>query len=89
VKKYFRVISLTLSVLVIIFFALNLTFVIRTDISTFRILMILGIVLSFFSALLSERGKWKKVSLFLSIMIGLFYFLVIELMRIVVQVNGL
>jgi hypothetical protein len=54
----------------------------------FRILMIIGIILSLFFALLSEKGIWKRVSLSPGVLVGLFYFNGIEIMRILFQGNG-
>jgi hypothetical protein len=87
-KKYLGVISFALIILVSGFFGMNVTSIISLDVSTFRILMIIGIILSLFFALLSEKGNWKRVSLGLGILVGLFYFIGIEVMRIVFQGNG-
>ena len=50
--------------------------------------MIVGIILSLSFALLSENGVWKRVSLGLGVLVGLFYFMGIEVMRIIFQGNG-
>ncbi|MFJ7941783.1 hypothetical protein ACIQZD_24260 [Peribacillus sp. NPDC096447] len=84
-KKYFGVISFTLIMLVIGFFGMAVTFIINPEVSTFRLLMITGIILSFIFAGLSEKGYWKRVSLGLSILVGLFYFIGIEAMRFLFQ----
>lgn len=87
-KKHFGFISFALIVLVIVFFMVTVTSVIRLDVTMFRIFMILGVLFSLLFSLLSEKGNWKRVSLVLSILVGLFYFLGIEVMRLVFQGNG-
>ncbi|MDO7486946.1 hypothetical protein Q5O89_16295 [Peribacillus frigoritolerans] len=50
------------------------TFIIYPEVSTFRLLMITGIILSLIFAGFSEKGL-ERVSLGLSILVGLFYFI--------------
>ncbi|MBT2668050.1 hypothetical protein J7J00_21640 [Bacillus sp. ISL-4] len=87
-KKYLGVISFTLIILVICFFAANITRVIDPGVTTFRVLMICGIIISFFFSFLSEKGLWRKFALGFSIFVGLVYLIAVELMRIVFQDNG-
>ncbi|MCP1094499.1 hypothetical protein M0L17_11885 [Bacillaceae bacterium OS4b] len=89
-KKYLGIISFTLIILVICFFAANITRVIDPGVTIFRILMIFGIIISFSFSFLSEKGLWRKFALGLSIFVGLglVYFIAVELMRIVFQGNG-
>ena len=87
-KKYLGIISFTLIILVICFFTANITRVIDPGVTTFRILMIFGIIISFSFSFLSEKGLWRKFGLGLSIFVGFVYFIAIELMRIVFQGNG-
>ncbi|MFJ7686039.1 hypothetical protein [Peribacillus butanolivorans] len=87
-EKYFGVISFALIILVIGFFGMDVSLNINPEVSTFRLLMITGITLSLIFAGFSEKGYWKRVSLGLSILVGLFYFIGIEVMRILFQGNG-
>ncbi|MEW5550601.1 hypothetical protein ABGT22_11600 [Peribacillus frigoritolerans] len=87
-RKYLGIISYTSIILVICFFAANITRVIDPGVTTFRILMIFGIIISFSFSILSEKGLWRKFALGLSIFVGLVYFIAVELMRIVFQGNG-
>jgi hypothetical protein len=87
-KKYLGVISFALIILVICFFAGTITQVIDPGVTTFRVLMICGIILSFSFSFLSEKGLWRKLALGLSIFVGLVYFMAVELMRIIFQGNG-
>ncbi|MET3318907.1 UNVERIFIED_ORG: hypothetical protein ABIC97_002002 [Peribacillus simplex] len=87
-EKYFGVISFALIILVIGFFGMDVSLIINPEVSTFRLLMITGITLSLIFAGFSEKGYWKRVSLGLSILVGLFYFIGIEVMRIIFQGNG-
>ncbi|MGE1166200.1 hypothetical protein ABES08_11075 [Peribacillus simplex] len=86
--KYLGVISFALIILVICFFTANITQVIDPGVTTFRVLMICGIIISFSFSFLSENGLWRKLALGLSIFAGFVYFIAIELMRIVFQGNG-
>lgn len=72
----------------IVFLGMTLTSIINPEVSTFRALMITEIILSLFFAILSEKGLWKRISIVLGILIGLFYFFGIEVMRILFQGNG-
>ncbi|MEJ9232472.1 hypothetical protein ACFWMS_28895 [Peribacillus butanolivorans] len=67
---------------------MDVSLIINPEVSTFRLLMITGITLSLIFAGFSEKGYWKRVSLGLSILVGLFYFIGIEVMRILFQGNG-
>ena len=87
-KKYLGVISFALIILVICFFTANITQVIDPGVTTFRVLMILGIIISFSFSLMSEKGICRKLALGLSIFVGFFFFIAVELMRIVFQGNG-
>ncbi|MFF2290044.1 hypothetical protein [Peribacillus butanolivorans] len=87
-KKYLGSISFALIILVICFFTANITQVIHPGVTTFRVIMIFGIIITFSFSILSEKGLWRKLALGLSIFVGLVYFLAIELMRIVFQGNG-
>ncbi|ECO1677989.1 hypothetical protein XO47_15290 [Listeria monocytogenes] len=87
-KKYLGVISFALIIFVICFCVAHITRVIDTEVITFRILMICGIIISFSFSCLSEKGFWRNSSLGLSIFVGLLYFIGIEFMRIVFQGNG-
>ncbi|CAH0314821.1 hypothetical protein SRABI96_05165 [Peribacillus sp. Bi96] len=87
-KKYLGVISFALIILVICFFSGNITQVIDPGVTTFRVLMICGIIISFSFSFLSEKGLWRKLALGLSIFVGLVYVMAVELMRIIFQGNG-
>ncbi|MGG0789474.1 hypothetical protein ABE132_12225 [Peribacillus simplex] len=87
-KKYLGVISFAFIILVICFLAAHITRVIDPGVTTFRVLMICGIIISFSFSFLSEKGLWRKLALGLSIFVGLFYFIAFELMRLVFQGNG-
>ncbi|MFE0508038.1 hypothetical protein ACWF7H_28075 [Peribacillus butanolivorans] len=87
-KKYLGVISFVFIILVICFLAAHITRVIETGVTTFRVLMICGIIISCSFSFLSEKGLWRKLALGLSIFVGLFYFIAFELMRLVFQGNG-
>lgn len=67
---------------------MTLTSIINLEVSTFRALMLTGIILSLFFAILSEKGLCKRTTLVLGIFVGLFYFFGIEVMRILFQGNG-
>jgi hypothetical protein len=88
-RKYLGIFSYTFIILVICFFAANITRVIDSGVTTFRILMIFGIIISFSFSFFSEKGLWRKFALGLSIFVGLVYFIAVELMRMVFQGNGL
>ncbi len=62
-KNYLGVISFTLIILVICFFAANITQVIDPGVTTFRVLMICGIIISFSFSFLSEKGVWRNFTL--------------------------
>ncbi|MDF9761425.1 hypothetical protein OKW24_003198 [Peribacillus simplex] len=66
-KKFLGVISFALIILVICFFTANITQVIDPGVTTFRVLMICGIIISFSFSFLSEKGLWRKLALGLSI----------------------
>lgn len=83
--KYFGILSFALTLFVVLFFWLNVTSIIILDASMIRIFMITGIVLSIVFSLLSEKGIWKNISLGMSIFIGLFYLIGIEVMRMLFQ----
>ncbi|MFE4144156.1 hypothetical protein ACFX4I_20340 [Peribacillus sp. YIM B13472] len=85
-KKYLGVISFALIILIICFFAGTIIQVIDPGVTTFRVVMICGIIISF--SFLSEKGLLRKLALGLSIFVGLVYFMAVELMRIIFQGNG-
>ncbi|OXB92347.1 hypothetical protein [Parageobacillus galactosidasius] len=87
-KKYLGIISFVLIISVIVFWGITLASIINLEVSTFRALMITGIILSLLFAILSEKGFWKRISIVLGILVGLFYFFGIEVMRILLQGNG-
>jgi len=53
-----------------------------------RIIINLGIIVSFVLALLSPKGKWKNAALTVVIIIGLLYLIGIELMGFLFRGNG-
>ncbi|MDM5222519.1 hypothetical protein QUF86_17535 [Peribacillus sp. NJ11] len=87
-KKYLGVISFALIILIICFFAGNIIQVIDPGVTTFRVVMIYGIIISFSFSILSEKGLLRKLALGLSIFVGLVYFMAVELLRIIFQGNG-
>ncbi|MGJ7922888.1 hypothetical protein [Neobacillus sp. LXY-4] len=85
-KQRFGEISLVLCLFIITFFIAN--FYIRLDVTLFRIIMIIGTLSSLILFILSPLGKWKTVSLAISIILTFFYFLGVELLRVLFQGNG-
>lgn len=87
-KRYLGFISVLFILLVIGLFIGNIYSLFSIEVTTFRIIMIGGIALSVLSSLLSEKGTFRKLTLGFSIIIGVFYLIGIELMRVVFQGNG-
>ncbi|CAH0271530.1 hypothetical protein P4646_24000 [Peribacillus simplex] len=87
-EKIFRGYFVCFNYLGYFIFAGTITQVIDPGVTTFRVLMICGIIISFSFSFLSEKGLWRKLALGLSIFVGLVYFMAVELMRIIFQGNG-
>ncbi|MFB6469041.1 hypothetical protein ACE38V_20010 [Cytobacillus sp. Hz8] len=87
-KNYFGAISLIIIILMVGLFFGYITSVTTIGVTTFRILMICGVILSLLFSYLCEKGTMRRISLGISICVGLLYLIGIELMRVVFQENG-
>ncbi|MFB6469051.1 hypothetical protein ACE38V_20065 [Cytobacillus sp. Hz8] len=87
-KNYFGAISLIIILLMVGFFFGYITSVTTIGVTTFRIVMICGVLLSVLFSYLCEKGTMRGISLGISICVVFFYLIGIELMRVVLQGNG-
>jgi holin-like protein len=80
--------SLTVTIGISLFFLMSMFSVLVVPTMIFRVIMILGIIVSFVLALLSPKGKLKNVALTVVIIIGSLYLIGIELMGFLFRGNG-
>ncbi|WP_232509510.1 hypothetical protein [Parageobacillus thermoglucosidasius] len=80
--------SLIVTIGISLFFLMSMFSVLVVSPTIFRVIMILGIIISFVLAVLGPKGNFKNALLTVVIIIGVFYVIGIELMRSNFQGNG-
>jgi holin-like protein len=80
--------SLTVTIGISLFFLMSMFSALVVPAMIFKVIMILGIIVSFVLALLSPKGKLKNAALTVVIIIGSLYLIGIELMGLLFRGNG-
>jgi holin-like protein len=87
-KNIMPKLSLTVTIGISLFFLMSMFSALVVPAMIFKVIMILGIIVSFVLALLSPKGKLKNAALTVVIIIGSLYLIGIELMGLLFRGNG-